>query len=105
MKKLISILGTVSLASSIIMPVVACRKIEGDKDTTPTNLQNEMSIGAEFMSRLIIAARHENLNFNVNELLSSLITPEGNQMRLPQSYNYNNQQISIVEEVTNYKNS
>ncbi|ARU91307.1 hypothetical protein SCLARK_00644 [Spiroplasma clarkii] len=55
------------------------------------------------MSKVIIAARHENLNFNVNELLSSLITPEATLMRMPQSYEYEGKNININGALSNYK--
>jgi hypothetical protein len=35
-----------------------------------------MLSGAEFMTKVILAGRHENLNYNVNEVLSTFMAPK-----------------------------
>ncbi|QEH61780.1 hypothetical protein SCHIN_v1c05830 [Spiroplasma chinense] len=120
MKKLLSILSAVTITTSSATTVVACggktkttpsdnkgdgdNNVNEDGDNLLTELQNQMIDGAEIISRIIIASRHENLNFNVNEMLSMFFTPEATLMRMPQSYDYEGKNYNINNNLSKYKN-
>ncbi|PPE04321.1 hypothetical protein [Williamsoniiplasma lucivorax] len=106
MKKLLSLLGVTLFVSSSTLTVVSCDKnnknIGHEGDLLP--IQQEMLSGAEFISRLIIGGRHENLNYNVNEILSMYLTPQASAMQMPVAYKYNNQKIDLGTRISNFKN-
>jgi hypothetical protein len=54
------------------------------------------------MTKMILAGRHENLNYNVNELLTTLITPSKVQTKIPDMYTYNGVQFTPGEDLNNY---
>lgn len=58
---------------------------------------------ASTISKIIISSRHENLNFNVNEILSMYINPTTGLNRLPQSYEYDNKIFDIGKNIKNFK--
>jgi hypothetical protein len=105
MKKLLSLLGVISVVGSSSISVIACAG--GGSNGGSSNLndnQKQMINGAEFMTKLILAGRHENLNYNVNEVLSSYMTPISSLSYMPQIYNYNGQQVDVSTAVNAYKN-
>jgi len=58
---------------------------------------------ASTISKIIVSSRHENLNFNVNEILSMYINPTTGLNRLPQSYEYDNRIFDIGKNIKNFK--
>ncbi|ATZ17557.1 hypothetical protein ELUMI_v1c08360 [Williamsoniiplasma luminosum] len=105
MKKLLSFLGTTIFVASSALTVVSCvHNNQEDKNSNLTPLQAEMLDGANFISRLIIGGRHENLNYNVNEVLSMYLTPQATAMQMPVAYKYNEQKINLGSKISNYKN-
>ncbi|AOG60530.1 hypothetical protein SHELI_v1c05790 [Spiroplasma helicoides] len=120
MKKLLYLLSSISFITQTLVSVVACNKgnekVEENNgvydpktpdfsiDPNLTNMQNQMKTGAEVISRIIIASRHENLNYNMNEILSSYLTPYTSEMNMPSSYNYKGRNINLGELINRYKN-
>ncbi|WP_342258803.1 lipoprotein [Spiroplasma endosymbiont of Dioctria linearis] len=103
MKKLLNILTSVTLIGSAATSVAACGGGE-KKDPDLSTMQQEMLNGAEFISRLIVAGRHENLNYNVNEILSIFLTPTPTAMNMPISYNYEGKSINMAANINKFKN-
>ncbi|WP_342275321.1 lipoprotein [Spiroplasma endosymbiont of Cantharis lateralis] len=104
MKKLLNILTSVTLIGSAATSVAACGNGGGKTDPVISDLQKEMLKGAEFISRLIVAGRHENLNYNVNEILSIFLTPTPTAMNMPVSYRYNDQSINMATNINRFRN-
>jgi hypothetical protein len=106
MKKLLNVLGAVLILGSSTTAVVACGgKPKGNDDANLTDLQKNMLSGAEFMTKVILAGRHENLNYNVNEVLSTFMTPISTLSNIP--LNYNDPQgnpVDLASSLQNYKN-
>ncbi|WP_339030094.1 lipoprotein [Spiroplasma endosymbiont of Cantharis nigra] len=105
MKKLLNILTSVTLIGSAATSVAACGGGGGKKDPDLSTMQKEMLNGAEFISRLIVAGRHENLNYNVNEILSIFLTPLPTAMNMPTFYKYENSTINIANKISKFKNN
>ncbi|AUB31182.1 hypothetical protein [Spiroplasma floricola] len=107
MKKLLNVLAVMVLVGSSAT-VVACgtKKSGNDNNEKPnTNeLQKEMLQGAEFISRLIIGGRHENLNYNINEILSMFLTPSPSAMNMPISYKNGDKNINLGTNISRFKN-
>ncbi|AKX34360.1 hypothetical protein SLITO_v1c07350 [Spiroplasma litorale] len=119
MKKLINLLGSLLLASTPLAYVVSCGN-GSKKDTDDNNnnggnngsnpsspltpTQQDMIDGASMLSKLIIGGRHENLNYNVNEILSLFLSPEPLSLKLPMTYKYNNENINLSTDLNKYKN-
>ncbi|WP_339034022.1 lipoprotein [Spiroplasma endosymbiont of Cantharis rufa] len=113
MKKLLNILASATLIGSTATSAIACGNGGGPKppvdpeipvDPEKNNLQEEMLRGAEFISRLIVGGRHENLNYNINEILSIFLTPTPTALNMPTSYKYNNQSINMSTNISRFKN-
>ncbi|AKX34357.1 hypothetical protein SLITO_v1c07320 [Spiroplasma litorale] len=110
MKKLINLLGSLLLSSSPLLYVVSCgnennnTKEEGDWSSSLTPTQKDMIEGASMLSKLIIGGRHENLNYNVNEILSLFLSPEALSLKLPMTYKYNDENINMSTDINKYKN-
>jgi hypothetical protein len=106
MKKLLNVLGAVLILGSSTTAVAACGgKPKGNDDANLTDLQKNMLSGAEFMTKVILAGRHENLNYNVNEVLSTFMTPISTLSNIP--LNYNDPQgnpVDLASSLQNYKN-
>jgi hypothetical protein len=104
MKKLLNILGVISVVASTSASVIACGGGSSKNDNQNlSDLQKQMIESAELMSKIVIAGRHENLNYNVNEVLSSYMTPLASLANMPQTYNYNGAQIDIKSAINTYK--
>jgi hypothetical protein len=105
MKKLLNVLGAVLILGSSTTAVAACGgKPKGNDDANLTDLQKNMLSGAEFMTKVILAGRHENLNYNVNEVLSTFMAPISTLSNMPLNYNYNGKAVDLASGVQNYKN-
>ncbi|AOG61094.1 hypothetical protein SHELI_v1c11470 [Spiroplasma helicoides] len=123
MKKLIYFLASLTFTSQSLFSVISCScsttknedEVEQNGlydpkapdfsiDPSLTDMQNQMKTGAEMISRMIIASRHENLNFNVNEILSSYLSPYSSEMNMPTSYTYNGRNVNLSELISRYKN-
>ncbi|AKU79959.1 hypothetical protein [Spiroplasma turonicum] len=108
MKKLLNGLLIILLTGSPMITVISCKtknnNDNGDVNNNLTPLQNEMIEGASFISKLIVAGRHENLNYNINEILSLFLTPEPESLKLPVTYNYEGQNVNLTEDLNKYKN-
>jgi hypothetical protein len=106
MKKLLNVLGAVLILGSSTTAVAACGgKPKGNDEANLTDLQKNMLSGAEFMTKVILAGRHENLNYNVNEVLSTFMTPISTLSNIP--LNYNDPQgnpVDLASNLQNYKN-
>ncbi|QHX35697.1 hypothetical protein STIUS_v1c01420 [Spiroplasma sp. TIUS-1] len=107
MKKLLLSLTTLFLTIQTPILIVACTN-SNDKNTGLskekfTTKQLGMIEGAQFMSRLILSSRHENLNFNVNEILSSILTPMNSAQFLPMLYDYKGKVINPANDISKYK--
>ncbi|AHI52560.1 hypothetical protein [Spiroplasma culicicola] len=107
MKKLLNALAVMSIVTPSISATVACGNGNGSGDNPDpsdmTQLQKDMIDGADFMTRLILAGRHENLNYNVNEILSIFLTPLSTALYLP--INYNNSEgkpVNLSTDVLKY---
>ncbi|AOG60441.1 hypothetical protein SHELI_v1c04900 [Spiroplasma helicoides] len=72
-------------------------------NTKLSSEQNEMKAGAEVISRLILASRHENLNYNANEILSNYLAPYPTTLGLPTGYTYKNRQVNMGAAIDRYK--
>ncbi|AKX34620.1 hypothetical protein SLITO_v1c10090 [Spiroplasma litorale] len=119
MKKLIQLLSSMSLFATSLTTVVSCGGGESNPtkptdptdptdptnptDPTLTDTQNQMISGAEFMSRFILASRHENLNFNLNEILSMYLTPVPTALMMPVAYKYKNTDVNFSSALQKYK--
>lgn len=105
MKKILNLLSSITLVGSTLVTVVSCSKKNiKNEGSSATNNQKEMIEGAEFMTRLIIGGRHENLNYNLNEVLSSFITPSNTALKLPTAYTYNGKDIDLSKKLNSFKN-
>ncbi|ALD66850.1 lipoprotein [Spiroplasma cantharicola] len=104
MKKLLNILTSVTLIGSAATSVAACGNGGGGKEPDLSSLQKEMLKGSEFISRLIVAGRHENLNYNINEILSIFLTPTPTAMNMPVSYKYKGESINMATNINKFKN-
>jgi hypothetical protein len=94
MKKLLSILSATLIITSSYTSVIACGNNKRDNSDTTDTEQENMLCGASYMTKMILAGRHENLNYNVNELLTTLITPSKVQTKIPDMYTYNGVQFT-----------
>ncbi|AKX34624.1 hypothetical protein SLITO_v1c10130 [Spiroplasma litorale] len=109
MKKLTQILAVVSLLSTSITTVVSCGGSNKDKNSPNnptgnlTETQKQMLEGAEIMSRFILSSRHENLNYNLNEILSMYLAPIPTAMMMPVNYKYDNSNINFGSMLEKYK--
>ena len=104
MKKLLNFLLAGSLLTTSLSSVISCNKPKvTSKKQKETNNQKDMLEGADFISRLVVASRHENLNYNLNEILSMYLTPNNSVLKVPTSYVYNNQEINVTEKVSKFK--
>ncbi|AKU79995.1 hypothetical protein [Spiroplasma turonicum] len=108
MNKLTKILAAVIFFTTPTISVVACGKKSNDNENNDANittdLQKEMLDGAEIMSRFILASRHENLNYNLNEILSMYLTPIPTALMMPVAYKYKNQNINFNTKINSFKN-
>ncbi|AUB32101.1 hypothetical protein [Spiroplasma floricola] len=106
MKKLINSLAVITLLGSSTATVMSCKvPVKPDPETNGlTDIQKEMLQGAEFISRLIVGGRHENLNYNINEILSIFLTPSTTAMNMPTSYKYDGKSINMASDINKYKN-
>jgi hypothetical protein len=105
MKKLLSVLGAVLILGSSTTAVAACGgKPKGNDDANLTDLQKNMLSGAEFMTKVILAGRHENLNYNVNEVLSTFMAPISTLSNIPLNYNFDGKPVDLASGIQNYKN-
>jgi hypothetical protein len=102
MKKLLSILSATLIITSSCTSVIACGNNKRDNSDTTDTEQENMLCGASYMTKMILAGRHENLNYNVNELLTTLITPSKVQTKIPDMYTYNGVQFTPGEDLNNY---
>ncbi|ASP28468.1 hypothetical protein SCORR_v1c06960 [Spiroplasma corruscae] len=106
MKKLIKILVSLTFLSTPVTTVVSCGNKNNGQDEPIkdlTDLQNQMKSGAEMMSKLIIASKHENLNYNLNEILSMYLTPTPTALKMPVTYKYNDNDINFSTSLNKYK--
>ncbi|AKU79992.1 hypothetical protein [Spiroplasma turonicum] len=107
MKKLIRTLVALTFLSTPVTSVVACGKKEkntgSNNEKTLTDLQNDMLDGASFLSKMILSGRHENLNYNVNEILSMYLTPIPTALMMPVNYKFNNEDINFTTKLNKYK--
>ncbi len=105
MKKLLNVLGAVLILGSSTTAVAACGgKPKGNDDANLTDLQKNMLSGAEFMTKVILAGRHENLNYNVNEVLSTFMAPISTLSNIPLNYNFDGKPVDLASGIQNYKN-
>ncbi|AOG61093.1 hypothetical protein SHELI_v1c11460 [Spiroplasma helicoides] len=120
MKKLLYILSSVTFMSAPALGVISCSKKaasdplskDGPDEQAPdfdfdgnyTDLQNYMKTGAEVISRLLIASRHENLNFNINEILSAYLAPYPTVSNIPTAYKYKDKDVNLTTLINRYKN-
>ncbi|WP_339022441.1 hypothetical protein [Spiroplasma endosymbiont of Crioceris asparagi] len=112
MKKLLSSLMALALISTPIITTISCgkdkTKDDGKKDNSSDdsyskltdNLKNTYD-SLEFMSRVILTSRHENLNINLNETLSSLLTPKMTAEFFPKTFQHDGKTVSFAK-VSNY---
>ncbi|AKX34622.1 hypothetical protein SLITO_v1c10110 [Spiroplasma litorale] len=109
MKKLTQILAVVSLLSTSITTVVSCGGSNKDKNSPSnptgnlTETQKQMVEGAETLSRFILSSRHENLNYNLNEILSMYLTPIPTMLMMPVSYKFEDMDINFGTKISKYK--
>jgi hypothetical protein len=102
MKKLLSILSATLIITSSCTGVIACGNNKNDNSDTTDAEQENMLSGASYITKMILAGRHENLNYNVNELLTTLITPSKVQTKIPDMYTYNGVQFTPGKDLNNY---
>lgn len=108
MKKLLSILSVVTLIGSSSISVVACgnkakNSINDNKNLS--ELQKQMKIATETISKLVIGSRHENLNYNLNEILSMYLSPKSTAQMMPVKYYLNNNEYSISNGINAFTQS
>ncbi|AKU79994.1 hypothetical protein [Spiroplasma turonicum] len=124
MKKLIRTLAVLTFFATPISTVVACGNKDKSKDSDKNNgngnedpnnpidpnlpndlteLQNQMVDGASFLSKMIVSGRHENLNYNINEILSMYLTPIPTAMMMPVTYKYKDNEINFASKLEKYR--
>ena len=96
MRKLLSVLGVLSLASTPITTIISCKPKANSTNNNDPFEDNELNnlpvqirrmvTNTNFITKLILLGRHENLNYNINEILSMYITPVSTAQWLPFSY-------------------
>ncbi|WP_339021122.1 hypothetical protein [Spiroplasma endosymbiont of Atherix ibis] len=104
MKKLLNVFAVMVLVGSSATVAACGTKKINDKKINDNELQKEMLQGAEFISRLIVGGRHENLNYNINEILSIFLTPSPVAMNMPVSYKIGDQNINLATNINRFKN-
>ncbi|ASP28156.1 hypothetical protein SCORR_v1c03820 [Spiroplasma corruscae] len=109
MKKLMNSLLVITILSTPLSTIISCDPSSTEdnnnknNDDYMTNMQDEMLKGAEFMSRIVLSSRHENLNFNLNEILSMYLTPLPVMLNMPVSYKYNDQNINFLSYISKFR--
>ncbi|AOG61095.1 hypothetical protein SHELI_v1c11480 [Spiroplasma helicoides] len=120
MKKLLYFLASMAIVTQPLASSIACKQknqnsnnddgVEYDPknpdfsiDKSLTDTQNQMKIGAEMISRIIVASRHENLNFNMNEILSCYLTPQSTALNMPSSYTYKGRKVDLADPINKFK--
>ncbi|AKX34041.1 hypothetical protein SLITO_v1c03880 [Spiroplasma litorale] len=109
MKKLINTLTAITILLSPITSIISCgTKKDSEKEvdnnySSLTDVQKQMYNGAEILSKLIIASRHENLNYNINEILSMYLAPTPTALKIPTSYTYNKKQVDFSNSIEMFK--
>ncbi|AHF57339.1 lipoprotein [Spiroplasma eriocheiris] len=103
MRKLLSVLGAATLVSAPITSIVSCKaKTSGDNFYDPEVFEEgpfgdkelnelpyqirKMVTNTDFITKLILLGRHENLNYNINEILSMYLSPVSIAEWIPFSY-------------------
>ncbi|ASP28154.1 hypothetical protein SCORR_v1c03800 [Spiroplasma corruscae] len=106
MRKILNILSSIIIFAMPFTSAVSCGKNKNSNknDLNLTSIQREMVEGAEFMSRLIISSRHENININLNEMLSIYLTPIPTSLMIPTSFKYNNNNVNFSTKIDKYRN-
>ena len=107
MRKMLNILAITTIVGASSSTTLACgnkHKESNNNSENLTTLQKDMFNGVKSISKMIIGSRHENLNFNLNEILSMYLTPTNTALRIPTSYSFENKQINALEDVIKFKN-
>ncbi|AKU79628.1 hypothetical protein [Spiroplasma turonicum] len=106
MKKLLSFISVATFLSTPISAIVSCGKTNDNSkvDKKFTEIQQQMLEASEFVSRMVIASRHENLNINLNELLSIYFSPTPTSLMIPNSYQYKDKNINLASKIELFKN-
>ncbi|AKU79630.1 hypothetical protein [Spiroplasma turonicum] len=107
MKNLIRILASIAIFGASSLSVISCES--NNKKNIPdfnelTQLQDEMVSGAQFLTKLILLSRHENLNYNLNEILSIYLSPKPTMLMMPLKYSYNEEKINAKNDLSKFTN-
>lgn len=119
MKKLLGCFGSLLLLTTPTLTAISCGKTSGKiQEKNDNNKDNNKNIESGFQyenedelsvqekeiikntglfSKLIMLSRHENLNFNANEVLSAVFAPKTTWNAFPRVYNVNGKKYDLTE--------
>jgi hypothetical protein len=95
MKRLLNVLGVLTIITSFGSPLVSCSTgYVPSSDDNLNDIQKKMLNGAETISKMILLGKHENLNYNVNEVLTSFLSSNMIGQSYP-GYSYNDKAFNF----------
>jgi hypothetical protein len=104
MKKLLNVLGVITIVTSFSTPLVSCTgNYVPSGGNSLNDIQKKMLNGAETISKMILLGKHENLNYNVNEVLTAFLSSNMIGQSYP-GYTYDDKTFSF-DGVQDYTNS